>query len=658
MSIEKTTAGGNDWLVEWGISPIAPRRASNKVVEYALRKLKINNHELYRQWRSWEELLHSMSVKEIASLLVAADGERSRLLGNKDSDALIQLLNEKDFFTWWTETITDFTTSINDRTLTSGDYDKIMDAIEQYWGILPNTRKRDFDYMAGYWDTQFPLILSATTWKHYSVGDDTQRAEFLEDYVGKQYYTSRSWMSGAWYVLAGKRSLLYLPTARKWQKSVTFRGKTRTNWLQIVAWRDRDVVDDTYPITIVDYSLDGQEVDYVFLDPNDVQGVFDVVQSWGALPSSFQRFDQYVDSYYTASWEKKDIVISYLAENKYDNKILSDIYVSSWKLEKASQELVKTWSEFDRVVGIYRSGDSFVGKWRLWVAQQMFGEEHPLDEYRGNFDADIDVWPWGRLIKDFYEKNDLQIRWWSFLDKHVAYRENRDASWSYTVMVEVPFASLWLSSWAECLIQDLRFGDQNANDYNYAQWRFWEFIYQKLKFPASNHSHQDDHKSPSRELAVWNSPYWVVFAQTFIPHSNTSLYDALTEEVRIIRENKYQTIKKHYENQLHYAFTQAKAKAKDWLPYTQWWETHWNMLYTVFGDSVFLWYLDDVAWLLPELSHNRSWEVSSDTIDFEMIISKDDFDKQWLDHWHRHMQRSTRNKALRIYASRLNYIND
>jgi len=109
------------------------------------------------------------------------------------------------------------------------------------------------------------------------------------------------------------------------------------------------------------------------------------------------------------------------------------------------------WSEFDRVIGIYKSGDNFVERGYLWFATKFYGKNNPLEErWKGLFE--YEVWPWWILTKEFYDEWINPIRWWKFLSNTVAYKLDKTTR-TYIVMVEYKFNNLSLSENSEPLLK-------------------------------------------------------------------------------------------------------------------------------------------------------------------------------------------------------------
>lgn len=525
---------------------------------------------------------------------------REQLLGLEAEKELWYFINSHDYLAHWSITMEKYRDKIHKRTLKKTEYDKIHQEIAEEWSVLPTSSKRNYWYQWG----SGSVILSSTTGKMYCVENDNDRNELLSDYKWYQYYYSQSGLSGAWYIHAGKRSLIYLPTIRidiaPENPNTSNVNVSKTNWLIINARSNRGVVDKNYPITM--QAPEWSDYDFVFIDPNNVQQTIDIIKSWWTPPQHFKRFSKGFWHYVDETGTSQQINLSYLAENELDDRVLKSVFDWSGKLDAIRSQLQLTWSEFDRVLWVYKSWDNYVKKGDLWVARKLYGKTNPrdaimhIDELNTKGLFEYNVWPWWVLEKEYYAPK-FRIKWWTLKDKDTAYRDYTDNEknlWKYIVMKEYDFSSIANSPSASELCK-----------------RFSSF------FKVWLGNFQDRLNNISIEAC----PNWekIIIVLKWVDEGQINNFD------KSLQKKIEKNIEDSYGANLKSLFDNAVNLAREWQAYTDWWETHGNLIYSAYGNKVFLWYITKESDLNPKFS--AKWD---DLIqDFEMVIDYADWVNKW-----------------------------
>ena len=265
---------------------------------------------------------------------------------------------------------------IANRTMTEQEYKKTMEQVEKYWSILPDTNIRHRDFGGARWS----LILSLSTGKIYDVESDSW-AELLKDYKGKQYYSSRSGSSGAWYIYAGKSSLVYLPMMR-----IDVKHPWSEWWLQEINWLTMAMltvwwsIDETYPTVIKNCAW----VDVVLLSQKDHLSsewswklLGEVIKSkWACLESL--PIKTFTTDYYDENLEKQTISFTY--RTNMDIKDIKFNDIGKWFLDMQRWFDVETnWKFIDTAVGIRKYKGKYVRLGTFGLIKEIF-EENPIKE--------------------------------------------------------------------------------------------------------------------------------------------------------------------------------------------------------------------------------------------------------------------------------------
>ena len=600
--------------------------------KYLAEKLNIDSSELI-------DILKK-SKKEIVKLLLKKV-PREQLKWKTSEKDISKEFYENSFLSYGTNMINTLNKKVENRSLTKKEYERIMKEIEKYGSILPTTNKRNFKY--GHWN--WDVILSSTTNKMYSVEDSNDREDLISDYNGYQYYKSRSWASWAWNIMAWKKTLIYLPTVRKdVMHPEGERMDTQLNWVNVFAWADRWIVDKEYPITIIPEKKD--KFDFVFIDPNNVKDIFDSVMSWGVYPDNYKIFNISLWSYYMDdSWEKQEIIVSYLSDKPIKRNKLIDILDWTDNLQTFNWWF-KDWpSEFERVIWIYETEKgNYMTSNKYWHGTRWFWEINPRDRVTKDDLYEHVVWDAGKIEKEYYWDS-INIRWWEFIDKDTVWRygEKETDDWNSSlgwynriktkiVLLESSINELWL--WFS-ETEELAICKLFSETYEVLAWSISKnyafsiddmdimFAINKDKITISINWITQDADIAQIKNIVYNIKKSNEFKNQIYNKIRGRLVDKFNEDSELLLDNK--------------SFTSDLR------------EKHWNLLYRTYGDKVYLWYI------AKNIDVNKKFDVLGWSFtDYEEEISIDSFYK-WIDYREKYMHKKVYDKLLYRYISDLKY---
>lgn len=283
---------------------------------------------------------------------------------------------------------------INDRSLTVEEYEKMQREIESYGSILSRSNKRKWEFGGWDWD----LILSLTTWKVYDVEWDWEKW-LEEDYNWKRCYSSRSWLSGAWNIYAGKWSLIYMPSSRMDVKhpELYFRD---INGLNMTMCTARWVIDESFPTIIKSWKIN-LWVDAVFLSQKDH------LQQWNArdlikiIESKWENLKDwpvytYRIKYFDENLEEKEKTFTYKTNMNPKDIIFKVIWKELFWIKRWF-EVEDTWSFIDKMVWIKKHKWKYVRLWQFGLVKEVF-DEHPKSEMDKLYYDDIEIWDNNEII--------------------------------------------------------------------------------------------------------------------------------------------------------------------------------------------------------------------------------------------------------------------
>lgn len=450
------------------------------------------NQKSHMEWsREWfyKEWVHKIHNQELAKSITMVLISQPTNTSNAENE-LIDLIHDKSYLannnfelrykanqSWpnYISATEKRSNKVKQRTMTEQEYQKIMKEIDENNSILPISNERSYSY--GHWGGD--VILSETTGKMYCT-DSADLNELIRDYNWNQYYTSRSGASGAWNIIAGKKTLIYLPTVRKdvahpfWEIP-----QSDLNGLRIFAWSDRGVVDKNYPITII--GKDSDEYDFTFLDPTKPLEVISTIKSQGEGISDLPLFEENFWSYFDKNWDSQELIITYHSKNKISKKIITDIVKNTDMCVKYRPDFQETWSEFDRVVWIKKVWDLYLGKWKFWLARQNFWEKNPRLEQINHL-VDYSLWDKWLIEKEYYWEYDwVKINWRTIIDENIAIR----SKWKSTIIlhewelgdIDAKFISMYSGGkiwWQWWIVIE----DNEWNVLNHTVYWWWKFTSQ------------------------------------------------------------------------------------------------------------------------------------------------------------------------------------
>lgn len=291
-----------------------------------------------------------------------------------------------------------------------------------------------------------------------------------------------------------------------------------------------------------------------------------------------------------------------------------------------------TWSEFDRVIWIYKYWENFVKKWPLWFATKSYGYENPrysMDKEEVEYTV-LKNWKTQKEYVKYGTENTQKIRGWEFLSSRCAYRIDKENKWRYKVMVEYDFESLWLSKGSEHL-----FG----------------YFQKDYVWGANTESHSLKHELGYEAKMI--VPNWVesVVSGRNIVFTASCIKENISK-IELACLNKTKEIAMSiYKRNLHIAFEKTKQKAVEWWEdYKKWRLYNGDLLYTEFWDEIFLWYLSKYRDLNPKFTKFLSGKGYED---YEEVISQDELKEKWIDYRTSYMRNKAYDKALKSY---MNYI--
>lgn len=291
---------------------------------------------------------------------------------------------------------------IDERNMTEKEYTNIMQQVEKYWSVIAESNKRNREYGGGWGD----IILSVNTGKMYDV-DWAGNAELLKDYKGKQYYSSRTWASGAGYIFAGKTSLIYLPTTRMDVAHPELWGRQKINWMDIAVLTHRWLVDEQHPTVIKDCAW----VDMVLLSQKDHlspdgSGKF----LWEVIKTKWAHIEElplmtFRTTYYDENLEQQEVSFTY--RTNMDPKEINFNAIGKVFLGINRWFDVEDTGRFtDQKVGIKKYKDKYVRLWTFWLIKEVF-DEHPIQKTEDKLYIDeIAIWSANRIE---HEKIEVEV---------------------------------------------------------------------------------------------------------------------------------------------------------------------------------------------------------------------------------------------------------
>ncbi len=309
---------------------------------------------------------------------------------------------------------------INDRSLTVEEYEKMQREIESYGSILSRSNKRKWEFGGWDWD----LILSLTTWKVYDVEWDWEKW-LEEDYNWKRCYSSRSWLSGAWNIYAGRWSLIYMPSSRMDVKhpELYFRD---INGLNMTMCTARWVIDESFPTIIKSWKVN-LWVDAVFLSQKDH------LQQWNArdlikiIESKWENLKDwpvysYRIRYFDENLEEKEKIFTYKTNMNPKDINLKIIWRGVFWIERWFI-VEDTWSFVDKMVWIKKYKWKYVRLWQFGLVKEVF-DEHPKSEMDKLYYDDIEIWDNNEIIHKKVEVEPIiadyneirKFNWWIVWD--------------------------------------------------------------------------------------------------------------------------------------------------------------------------------------------------------------------------------------------------
>lgn len=342
---------------------------------------KIYNNIFYSNQDSFD------NQEIVKQLLEVLPREQLKWEHQKISDYLARWIGDHNLYSIDAE--------IRNRTIKEEEYKKLMEQIEKYWSIIPSSNIRRRDFGGAWWS----LILSLSTGKIYDVESDSW-AELLKDYKGKQYYSSRSGLSGAWYIYAGKSSLVYLPMMRidvvhPWSEW----WLQEINWLNMAVLTNRGAINEEYPTVIKDCAW----VDLVLLsqkshlDPNGSwKFLWDVIKSkWENLNNL--PIKTFTTEYYDENLEKQTLSFTY--RTNMDTKDIKFSDMGKWFLGiKRWFDVESTWRFIDNTIWIRKYKDKYVRLWTFWLIKEVF-DSYPIQQEEDKLYIDeIEIWT-GNIIE-------------------------------------------------------------------------------------------------------------------------------------------------------------------------------------------------------------------------------------------------------------------
>jgi len=290
---------------------------------------------------------------------------------------------------------------INDRSLTVEEYEKMQREIENYGSILSRSNIRKWEFGGGNWD----IILSLTTWKVYDVEWDGEKW-LEEDYNWKRYYSSRSWLSGAWNIYAGKWSLIYMPSSRMDVKhpELYFRD---INGLNMTMCTARWVIDESLPTIVKSWKIN-LWVDAVFLSQKDH------LQQWNArdliktIETKWENLKDwpvytYRIKYFDENLKEAEKIFTYKTNMNPKNINFKAVWRVVFWIERWF-DVEETWSFVDKVVWIKKYKWKYVRLWQFGLVKEVFGE-HPNSEMDKLYYDDIEIWDNNEIL---YKKVEIE----------------------------------------------------------------------------------------------------------------------------------------------------------------------------------------------------------------------------------------------------------
>jgi len=316
------------------------------------------------------------------------------------------------------------------RIMKKDEYEKLMAQVQKYWSVLPDTNLREWRYWGWWWS----LILSLTTGKIYDVEGSVK--ELLEDYKGKQYYSSRSWASGAGYIYAGKTSLVYLPSMRidvahPWSEwgfgDVNGVKMTLCTHRWEISTQDPTVIKDCCGVEVILLSQEN------YLQPDGAwKLLWEVIQSKGAcletLPT--QTFET---EYYDENLQKKTLSFTYKT-NISDPKKINFSTIGKVFLDIQRGFPVEETGRFtDRMAGLRKYKDKYVRLWMFGLVKEVY-DEYPISEGMEPLYVDeIRVGDNNVIERTSTEvplsaNEPVHINWWE-IKNNIAYKKDRKTTY-------------------------------------------------------------------------------------------------------------------------------------------------------------------------------------------------------------------------------------
>jgi len=369
----------------------APAESSDEICRRPRRMLKKNSEN-----NSEVEISKTLSEEEVKKILSDLNDylcknsmEPLKAVFDQEIPSFRANQNDKDYYL----------EKIKDRSLSVEEYEKMQRQIEEHGSILARSSKRPRNFGSWYWD----VILSYTTWKFYDVEWDWEAA-LGEDYKSRRYYTSRSWASAAWNIIAWKWSLIYMPTSRVdvTYPKLCFRD---INWLNMTMCTDRWVINESMPTVIKSWKVN-LWVDAVLLSQKNhleqwtARVLINTIETKGDNLRDWPVYT-YKIKYYDENLELKEKAYTY--KTNMDPKELN----LGWRWKEIfwidrGFEVDQTWSFIDKVVWIRKYKWKYVRLWKFGLIKEVF-DEHPSSDMNKQYYEGVEIGDKNEIIHTKYE---------------------------------------------------------------------------------------------------------------------------------------------------------------------------------------------------------------------------------------------------------------
>ncbi len=554
----------------------------------------LQNNRCYIKYKSLSQC--ESAKKSIAKLFTEKlfNQTRDKILDTKLTDELIEYIENHSYLSYGSDTIEKIKTKIKLRTLTQQEYDKINEQIEKYGSILPTSSHRKYSFEGGNGD----VILSETFNKMYSIEDPEERRELHKDFWWKWYYTSMSWLSWAWYIHSWKKSLVFLPAVRFPIEDESMRPTV--NWVRICAISKRWVVEREYPIII--FPQDKSVVDYAFIDPQDTQKVIETIKSKWEVIRDMPIHEYILDGFYDRNGEPVEIAIKYASENIIDNNKLKYILHYTGKLNEYRNFYNETGSEFDRVLGIYKVCNQYVGKWKYGLITRWFWSEHPRAVHSKDKKFMINGWT-------------LEERW------NLAYRKGNGVLYTKPLEEYNPayINSIRVNGW---YLMSSNNEIINSTEYGEIRSAIWDTDIVIYAGDVSYASCIDDLENLCKGMEVWSAEYLEKKYIESLPYLIEWIVSDLNRN-QLLQE-KFFSSDQSFEN----------------------WSKSWNLIYRIVNNRVYICYITKNEQLHPKFD-----ALNNPLQEYEMIVPLNEREEKWLEYYKSRMKHSAFIKSKNEYRN-------